>query len=255
MPSLRTLLNPVALLGVAVLLVGGTGVATAATGGTFLLGRNNTASAPTGLYNTAGTALKLTSKGGTPPLTVSNSTKVPYLNSDLVDGLTSSQLQRRITGTCTDGALRAVGSSGGVYCAAVPRRNIVRLRAPEGLDDITLAAHMGDMLLWATCSRTTTGARFNLSFEGLHGSQGTLNGYRTATPIGGPTTTTPVGVALPSLDLVDISNDWQGAVIRQQIDAMAEVDGSLTQLTMHVMLDLRDASATATPCNLWLTAV
>jgi hypothetical protein len=67
------------------------GTAMAATGGTFLLGKSNSATATTSLSNSAGTALSLSSKSGTAPLSVNkNKTKVGYLNSDLLDGLDST---------------------------------------------------------------------------------------------------------------------------------------------------------------------
>src|SRR4051794_14522279 len=85
------------VLGAVTAVVLGTGIADAATGGSLILGKANTAGATTTLTNTRGTALSLTSKPGTPPLAVSNSTKVKRLNSDQLDGVDSSQLQRRIS--------------------------------------------------------------------------------------------------------------------------------------------------------------
>lgn len=97
-----------------------TGTAVAATGGSFLLGRSNTAGAATVLTATSGTALSLRTKASTtPPLAVSNGTKVANLNADRLDGLDSTALQRRVTGTCPVGkAVRAVSSTGAVTCSA-----------------------------------------------------------------------------------------------------------------------------------------
>jgi hypothetical protein len=74
------------------------GGAYAATGGTLILGHTNTANKLTTLSNTAsGAALRLvTHSGATPPLAVSNSTKVVNLNADMVDGLHASSLQLRL---------------------------------------------------------------------------------------------------------------------------------------------------------------
>jgi len=66
------------------------GTAYAATGGDFLLGKSNTATAVTSLSNTKGTALSLSSTATTPPLKVSNSVQVPDLNASQLDGHTSS---------------------------------------------------------------------------------------------------------------------------------------------------------------------
>jgi hypothetical protein len=77
-------------MGAIVALVLGTGTAYAATGGTFKLGRGNAAAKTTTLTNAYGTALQLNSKAGQPPLRVNRNTKVPYLNSDLLDGRDST---------------------------------------------------------------------------------------------------------------------------------------------------------------------
>jgi hypothetical protein len=75
----------------------GTGTAYAANGGIFRLGRSNSATAITTLTNTQGTALKLSSKAGQPSLRVNRSTKVPSLNSDLLDGVDSGSFARVTT--------------------------------------------------------------------------------------------------------------------------------------------------------------
>lgn len=77
---------------VAVSLLGG--AAYAATGGTFLLGKANSASTTTTLTNSAGTALALASKAGAAPLKVNSSTKVSLLNVDKLDNLDSTQFAR-----------------------------------------------------------------------------------------------------------------------------------------------------------------
>jgi len=75
------------------------GVAEAATGGTFLLGRSNSATTLTKLTSTRGTALSLVSPSKSPPLAVSNSRKVARFNADLLDGLDSRSLQRHFQRT------------------------------------------------------------------------------------------------------------------------------------------------------------
>jgi hypothetical protein len=87
--------SPVAWFLLGVLIAGGTGTAYAANGGTFRLGKSNSATATTKLTNTKGTALKVISKAGTPPISVgSNSTKVPYFNADKLDGISSAGFVR-----------------------------------------------------------------------------------------------------------------------------------------------------------------
>jgi len=92
--------SPVAWFLLGVLVAGGTGTAYAANGGTFRLGQSNSATATTKLTNTNGTALKVVSKAGTPPISVgSNSTKVPYFNADKLDGKDSTAFQPKLSST------------------------------------------------------------------------------------------------------------------------------------------------------------
>jgi hypothetical protein len=88
--------------GAVVALVLGTGTAYAANGGSFKLGGNNYETREASLNNSNGTALTLRSKSGTPSLKVNRTTKVPNLNSDRVDGLSSGQIARKVApGTAT----------------------------------------------------------------------------------------------------------------------------------------------------------
>lgn len=83
-------------LGVSVvaLVVAMSGSAIAVTGGTFILGRANTANATSTLSNTAGTPLSLKAKSGRAPLAVNSTVRVPKLNADLLDGLHSGAFLR-----------------------------------------------------------------------------------------------------------------------------------------------------------------
>jgi hypothetical protein len=83
--------SPAIVISVVSLFVALSGTAYAATGGTFVLGKANTAGAVTKLTNSNGTALSLSSKSGTAPLAVNSSTLVPKLNASLLGGLTAGQ--------------------------------------------------------------------------------------------------------------------------------------------------------------------
>ena len=83
-PSAATVISLVALF----FAMGGTAVA--ATGGTFILGKANTATNTTALTNSKGTALSLSSASTAPPLKVSSSVQVPNLNASELDGQTSA---------------------------------------------------------------------------------------------------------------------------------------------------------------------
>jgi hypothetical protein len=97
-----------------------TGTAYAATGGTFILGKANRAGVTTALTNRGtGVALRLNAHNlKTPVLSVGrNHTHIHNLNADYLDGLTSSKLQRRVTGTCGAGrAISLVRATGRVSC-------------------------------------------------------------------------------------------------------------------------------------------
>lgn len=66
------------------------GTAVAATGGTFILGKSNTATSVSSLTNSKGTALSLSATPTSPPLSVSNSTQVPKLNASKLGNIPAS---------------------------------------------------------------------------------------------------------------------------------------------------------------------
>jgi hypothetical protein len=82
--------SPATVISVIALVFAMSGTAVAATGGDFILGKANTASAVSSLTNTKGTALSLSAKSTSPPLTVSNSVQVPKLNASELGGTPAS---------------------------------------------------------------------------------------------------------------------------------------------------------------------
>lgn len=116
---MKDLSRALALVALGGLLCSGTAVA--ATGSAVVLGRTNTASGTTTVRSTSGAPLALVGAGSVPPLTVSSSARVVHLNSDLLDGLDSTALQRRITGSCP-GAVKAVAATGALSCVALPQQ-------------------------------------------------------------------------------------------------------------------------------------
>lgn len=91
-------------LGIIAVVIASTGTAIAATGGSFILGRANTASTLTSLTNSAGVPLRLNARSGYPPLAVNSTKQVPYLNADLLDGSHASAFLRT-TGTAANAQL------------------------------------------------------------------------------------------------------------------------------------------------------
>jgi|1186.fasta_scaffold00146_6 hypothetical protein len=133
----RPHISPALVISLVALFVSLSGTAWAATGGNFILGQANSATTQTGLTAnftgktlqltntstaTGATPLGLTPGAGRPPFQTPSTTKVANLNADKLDGLDSTQLQRRVTGTCTaNSAVQGVAAGGAVSCAAFPQ--------------------------------------------------------------------------------------------------------------------------------------
>jgi hypothetical protein len=116
-------LSPSIVISLMALFVSLGGAGYAATGGNFILGNPNTATSETGLTasgttanalkvtnsNTAAgaTALRLVSAAGHAPLAVNQTTKVPLLNVDMLDGIDSTGFIRR--GVAQTAAVSAAG--------------------------------------------------------------------------------------------------------------------------------------------------
>lgn len=258
----RAAANPVVSIGVAVVLVGGTGIATAATGGTFILGRANSATTQTFLTNPNGPALGLTSKAGTPPFTLGNTVKVPRLNSDYLDNLDSTQLQRRIAASCPGGAISGVSATGAVTCAALPAKvNASTGFGTEPSPLHTAVASVGGVTLNVACEVYDTlspeGPRLRMT--GYFTGNALVNGHVTTTPYSGDTTITPfgqqtpaagMGANLPTLDAPELS------VSRQSVLVMVDSGGKLSQWTLHLFADGRAFGSTSgKPCTVWGTVL
>lgn len=89
------------------LFVAMSGTAVAATGGSFVLGRSNTASKTSTLTSTAGAPLSLHAPPGRSPLRVDSARQVALLNADLLDGLHGRAFARRLCHNGPDDYVRA----------------------------------------------------------------------------------------------------------------------------------------------------
>lgn len=78
------------------LLVAMSGTAAAATGQPFILGKRNSESRPSTLTSSQGPALKLQVRADRPPMAVNSTARVSRLNADYLDGLSSSDLQKKL---------------------------------------------------------------------------------------------------------------------------------------------------------------
>jgi hypothetical protein len=87
-------LSPAALVAVTLALVlGGAGLASAANGGSFILGKSNSETATAKLSNSTGTPLSLSAPLGKAPLAVNRNTMVNHHNAQFTGGMTAGQLQ------------------------------------------------------------------------------------------------------------------------------------------------------------------
>jgi hypothetical protein len=131
-------------LATAALVIGVDGVTYAATGQSLLLGRTNYASSTTVVQSTSGAALDLRPGRTTDaPLTVSGSGLVTHLNADRIDSLDSTQLQRKLTGSCgAHQALVGIWSSGAPGCRAVEPTTLVATAAHPGAVDEPVGARL-----------------------------------------------------------------------------------------------------------------
>jgi hypothetical protein len=102
-------------------------------GGVFNLGKVNTVNGTTALQGstngqqlhvvnsntgTAATGIGIQTSATRPPLVVNSNVKVANLNADLLDGLDSTALQKRVTGACANGtAIASIGATGSVTCS------------------------------------------------------------------------------------------------------------------------------------------
>src|SRR5262245_15733474 len=79
---------------------------TSTTPSTSGLAVNSGSAATTGVFTNSGggSAGGFVVNAGVKPFTVNSSTKVGNLNADLLDGLDSAALQKRVTGTCAAGS-------------------------------------------------------------------------------------------------------------------------------------------------------
>lgn len=256
----RAARNPVLCLGLLIALVGGTGAATAATGGTFLLGRSNTASARTGLTNTAGTPLSLYAKTGYPPLAVNSEVKVSKLNADRLDGLDSASLQRRVTGTCAGGAVSAVGATGAVTCAALPKKFSVEAPwgSTPGTPVDTVVASAGGVTFSVRCTLVEEFEGPRLTMTGFFTGSGIANGHTTTTLYSDVDSIDPVGAAVPAGGVSATLKTFDApelAFSRQTAIVMTHTNGTVTQWTLHLFADGRNLGAGGKPCTVWGTAV
>jgi len=131
--------SPATVISVVALFIAMSGTAVAATGGNFILGKSNTATAESSLTNMRGSALKLTSKAASPPLEVSNSIQVPNLNASELGGMPANAFlgangtaanSNELGGTPASGFVQGSGNVGDGRVSLLPGGNEEVVGAP-----------------------------------------------------------------------------------------------------------------------------
>lgn len=140
--------SPAIAISLVALVFAMSGTAYAATGGTFILGRANKAARVSSLSNSKGTALRLSAKSGAPPLTVSNSVRIPKLNASQLDGIPASGFVTG-TGTASSGKTTLIGG-GSTAIATTPASALIgQCNAGGGTgSDLFLTLGTGSSASW-----------------------------------------------------------------------------------------------------------
>lgn len=86
-------IGPATVAVILALIVGGAGLADAATGGTFILGKANGENATATLSDTKGTPLLLQAPAGKPAFAINRNIQIKNLNAEYVGGKTAAELQ------------------------------------------------------------------------------------------------------------------------------------------------------------------
>jgi hypothetical protein len=154
---------------VSALMLGG-GVAYAANGGAVLMGKSNVETSTSGLTNSTGTPLSLAAPAGMAPLRVNNTTKVKYLNVDLLDGVDSAAFALTsgrtgiVVGSATDAdgyvntaqcPSGTIATGGGGY--ATEARDFLAYSGPDFnasgalIPNSWFAAATGNAYAWVVC--------------------------------------------------------------------------------------------------------
>ena len=118
------------------------GTAVAATGGTFILGKKNSADVVTTLTSTAGPALSLRSPAGVAPLQVNRSVRVDRLNADLLDGRDSTDFVR--LGTTNAGGRTTLSNPSGTPLRLSPASGVAPFEVTTSVKVRNLNADLVD---------------------------------------------------------------------------------------------------------------
>jgi hypothetical protein len=118
------------------------GTAVAATGGSFILGKSNSADTVSTLTSSSGSPLSLRSPAGSAPLRVNRSVKVERLNADLLDGIDSTGLVQ--AGKTNVGARTTLSNPDGVPLRLTPKAGSPPLQVGTAVKVANLNADLLD---------------------------------------------------------------------------------------------------------------
>jgi hypothetical protein len=134
------------------------------------------------------TGIGIAVANGKPPLAVNSTVKVSKLNADLVDGLDSTELQKRVSPSCSNGtAITKIGPNGGVACSTSTIISLHRFPAsgstaivhldPSGLE-VGLVCHVSGSFYLAVEPLSEAGSLNWMFSEG--GTASTVNASGTS---------------------------------------------------------------------------
>jgi hypothetical protein len=132
------------------------GTAVASSGSPLILGQSNQSGTTTIVTSASGSPLSLNAPTGKAPLLVNSTAKVSKLNADLVDGLDSTKLQRRVVGSCPDNrAITSISSTGAVTCQSNDPAPSPTFGSSKGWTISTLQLSEDSLGAWDAVGRVT----------------------------------------------------------------------------------------------------
>ena len=153
--------SPALVISVLALVIAISGTAYATTGGTFLLGKANTATSLSSLSNAKGTALALSSGPNDAPLKVSNSVQVPKLNVSELGGIPAAGFMQG-TGSADAGSA-AITGPGEAEIVGVATSSITGVCDADSATGADLAMNLvggGSIVWWNKDGTSNSGSGF-----------------------------------------------------------------------------------------------
>jgi hypothetical protein len=163
----------VGAIGALVVVGGGLGVATAANGGSFILGGSNSATHTTTLKDTSNIPLSIVAKKGKAPLSVNSKGQVKNLNASELGGLTAAGLSTgsaiQLKADVFSSTAQAVGLlpavTSGTTESLQPTSVLATARLAAGTYLVTATATAEEAICWAGLTSATGAQNYAIAVE------------------------------------------------------------------------------------------